>query len=59
MRNEQNQVVASTIECQAPLGATRADGTVNLSNEVAQNNASPASCWKHHDGKNKTTGRQR
>ncbi len=42
MRNEQNQVVASIIGCQAPLGATGADGPVHHCNEVAQNNESPA-----------------
>ncbi len=42
MRNEKNQVVASIIGCQAPLGATGADGPVHHCNEVAQNNESPA-----------------
>ncbi len=42
MSIEQNQVVGSIIECQAPLGATGADGPLQLCNEVAQNNGGPA-----------------
>ncbi len=42
VRNERNQVVASIIGQQVPLGATGADGPVHLQNEVAQNNGSPA-----------------
>ncbi len=45
-RNDLNQVVASIIGCQTPLGVTGADGPVHLCNDVSKNNGSPAQRWQ-------------